>query len=98
MLLTGIAAGAKAQDSTLTQKADFANWVIESNVKTPKNAVIKFYNAKQELIYEEEIKDRRLKVNRKKVSATLNSILAQLVAKNNEVIAHNLVATRLKTN
>lgn len=98
MLLMAVATGAKAQNSKAFQKADFANWVIESNVKTPKNSIIKFYNAQQELIYEEEIKGKKLNVNRKKVKTTLNEVLAKLVAKTDELPTYNLVAASLKRN
>jgi len=86
----------KGQDTTACKKADFANWVIESNLNSPKQAVIKFYNAKQELIYQEEIKDRRINVARAKVRNALNQVLAQLVERNDNINTFNLVAVTLK--
>lgn len=98
LLLMTTTAATKAQEIQPTKTADFANWVIESNVKTPKISVIKFYNAQQELIYREEIKNKRINVNRVKVQKQLNKILAQLTEKNTPIKPYNLVAASLKVN
>lgn len=98
MFLVVVTTGAKAQDTVFVQRADFANWVIESNVKTPKKSVVKFYNQQQELIYQEEIKNKRLNVRRTKLRNKLNQVLAQLVAKNAQITEGNLVAISLKRN
>lgn len=95
LLLMAIVIGTKAQEIKPTQKADFANWVIESNVKTPKTSTVKFYNAKQELIYEEVIAGKRLNVRREKVKKKLNEILVQLAEKNTKINQYNLVALSL---
>lgn len=78
-----ISFGARAQDISPASKNSFANWVIESNVNTPKNSVVKFYNAKQDVIYQEEIKGKKLNVNRKSVRNRLNRVLFMLTEKSN---------------
>ncbi|MCJ0742775.1 hypothetical protein [Pedobacter montanisoli] len=98
LILTAItifimAAWAKAQN-----KADFANWVVESNVKTPKIQSIKFYNAQQELIYEEEVKDFKVKISKKKIRTVLNAILDEVLQKDKAIQKENLVMARLKKN
>ncbi|WP_293297116.1 hypothetical protein [Pedobacter sp. UBA4863] len=98
LLLMATTIATKAQKVQPTKTADFANWVIESNIKTPKISVIKFYNAQQELIYQEEIKNKRINVNKIKVQKQLNKILAQLVERNTPIKPYNLVAASLKAN
>lgn len=94
-LLWLFATAASAQELAPTPKIDFANWVIESNVKTPKISTVKFYNAKQELIYEEVVEGKRLNVRRTKVKKKLNEILVQLAEKNTKINQYNLVALSL---
>lgn len=94
MLAATVALGANAQDKN--NKADFANWVVESNVKTPKNSVVKFYNAKQELIYQETVVGKRIKINRTKVKEGLNNILNQLTANKNPIVNDSIVMASLK--
>lgn len=98
MLLMVIAIGAKAQDKAPTEKADFANWVIESNVKTPNISMVKFYNAEQELIYQEEITGKVINVNRAKTRNKLNQLLAELVERDTQITSKNLVAVSLNRN
>lgn len=62
-------------------------WVIENNVKTPKQSTVFFYNQDQTLIYKETISGKRLNVNRKKVVRRLNNALTQsLIAWNKEQV------------
>ena len=94
LLIATLGVVAKAQIPT-TVPSTFANWVIESNIKTPKKATVKFYNCRQELMYQEEIVGLKLKVNNKKVVKKLNAILNQLVAEGNNAISANLVTAKL---
>ncbi len=41
-------------------------WVVESNKMTPKDATVYFYNNENILVYKEEIRNQKLKLNRKK--------------------------------
>lgn len=95
MLFWLFATAAYAQNLSPAQKVDFASWVIESNVKTPKKSTVKFYNAKQELIYEEVVEGKRLNVRRERTKKKLNEILAQLADKNTKINQYNLVALSL---
>jgi hypothetical protein len=70
-------------------------WVIESNVKTPKQSVVYCYNNDNILVYKEQITGRKLNVNRPKIVRQLNAALNQaLVAwKNNQPLpASDLLA------
>lgn len=57
----------------------FANWVVESNVKTPKNSIVKFYNTNQKLIYQEVVTGKKIKIERAKIRKGLDHILAQIL-------------------
>ncbi|WP_410222331.1 hypothetical protein [Pedobacter sp.] len=98
LILTAITVFLMAAWTKAQYKADFANWVIESNVKTPKIQVIKFYNAQQELIYEEEVKGFKVNINREKVRTALNAILDEVLQKDKAIQKENLVMARLKKN
>lgn len=54
-------------------------WVIKSNIKTPKESTIYFYNNEHNLVYQEEINDRKLKL-RKKTLMKLKTALEEAVA------------------
>lgn len=94
ILVATVALGANAQDKS--SKADFPTWVIESNVKTPKNSIVKFYNAKQELIYQEAVVGKRININRTKVKEGLNGILKQLTESKAPITNDALVMACLK--
>ncbi|WP_461789935.1 hypothetical protein [Pedobacter sp.] len=94
LLTVALAAVAKAQIKG-NKPSNFANWVIESNVKTPKNATVKFYNSRQELIYQEEVAGVKLNVKSRNVVEKLNAILTRLVTEGNEAISANLVTAKL---
>ncbi len=62
-------------------------WVIENNVKSPKESTVFFYNQDQTLIYKESISGKKLNVNRKKIVRRLNNALTQsLIAWNKEQV------------
>lgn len=50
-------------------------WVVESNVMSPKVQVIKFYNSRQELIYQEEVKNKRIRIEKERVRKSLDKAL-----------------------
>lgn len=53
-------------------------WVVESNIYTPKDQLVKFYNSRLDLIYEERIKGKKLKIEKQKVRNALNKVLEDL--------------------
>lgn len=57
------------------------SWVVESNVKDPKNHVVHFYNDELELIYQEKIAGKRLNIDRAKAKKALNEVLATVLKK-----------------
>lgn len=60
-------------------------WVVESNVMSPKVQVIKFYNSREELIYQEEVKNKRIRIEKERVRRYLDKALNYALA--NEKIA-----------
>ncbi len=50
-------------------------WVVESNVMSPKIQVIKFYNSREELIYQEEVKNKRIRIDKERVRRSLDKAL-----------------------
>ena len=76
---------ASAQEETAPVKtprfvSEKGYWVIKSNVKQPKEAVVFFYNLQHELVYEEELKNVNLNINRTKVKMRLKRALEQAIA------------------
>lgn len=53
-------------------------WIIKSNKQTKKESTIYFYNNEKLLVYQEEIKDRKLKLN-KKTLMKLKSALEEAI-------------------
>lgn len=77
-----------------TWVSDKGYWVIENNVRTPRQNTVYFYNLDNVLVYKEKIDDMKIKVNKKKVCLRLKAALEQAillweathVAKENEAI------------
>lgn len=79
ILIAAFSIGAKAQDTK--EPFRFSHWVIESNVKTPRISTVKFYNDKLDLIYEESISGKKIKIAKRKVRDSLDQALAQVLAR-----------------
>jgi len=76
-----------SNDSYAQRKAvgmpDDGYWVIESNVKTPRQSTVYFYTRSQQLIGQQQFSGKKLNVSRRKVVKELNGLLYQsLVAWN----------------
>ena len=82
-----------AQEKTAIKEG---NWVVVSNIKTPKNSTVMFYNDKQEIIYSEVITNKRLNIERKKVKLALNQVLEKAIETEKVISDKNLVITALK--
>ena len=54
-------------------------WVIESNMHTPKNCTIYFYNNERELVYKEAVTGRRINTEKIKTRKHLEAVLNQAV-------------------
>jgi hypothetical protein len=52
-------------------------WVVEGNVKTPKQSTVYFYSADHQLMYKEQVEGRKLNIRRKKVVQQLNEALKE---------------------
>lgn len=59
--------------------SDKGYWVVESNIKTPRNHSIRFYNNEDLLIYTETLEGVKLNVKRKKVKMKLKQVLESAV-------------------
>ena len=54
-------------------------WVIQSNLKTPKNATIYFYTTRHELVYKEFISGKKINIEKIKTRKHLEEVLNQAV-------------------
>lgn len=50
-------------------------WIVESNIHTPRQYTIRFYNNDQVLVYKEKVQGQTLKLSRKKVKMNLKKVL-----------------------
>lgn len=55
-------------------------WVVESNIHTPKNSTLYFYNLDNVLVYKEEVRGVKIKLTKKSVRLNLKKVLDQSVA------------------
>jgi hypothetical protein len=53
-------------------------WVIESNVKTPRHAVVYFYSTSHQVMYKETIDGKKLNINRPRIRRLLNRSLKEV--------------------
>ena len=50
-------------------------WVVESNIKTPKHAIVYFYSDDDTMIYKEEIEGIKLNLKKEKTKMKLKKLL-----------------------
>lgn len=62
-----------------TWVSDKGYWVIENNVRTPKQNTVYFYNPDNILVYKEKIDGMKIKVNKRNVCMRLKAALEQAV-------------------
>lgn len=84
MVLLGSAAMANDQPQNKSNKGV---WVVENNEQNPNVSVIRFYNAQNELIYEEQVKGDYVRPD-KKMQRKLNQLQEALV--NKQLISKSL--------
>ena len=74
-------------------------WNIENNIKSPKQSIVYFYSASHELMYKENIENRKLNVGNKKTLRLLNAALNEVliswqtvkgIKENEQIIAQKL--------
>lgn len=73
------------------QKVPMSNkgyWVIESSKQTPKQSVVNFYNLNNELVYQETVTGKKVKVDNNRTRKALNNTLELVLEgkKHNEPI------------
>jgi hypothetical protein len=85
-LLGLVAFASKAQESLpgeISTKPGWVSekgyWVVVSNVKTPKNAIVYFYNNDDVLIYQEKIEGVRLNLKKDATKMKLKKVLETAV-------------------
>ena len=54
-------------------------WNIETNIKTPKTSIVRFYDNNQQLVYTEKVEGVVLNIKRKKTLLHLKTILDKVV-------------------
>jgi hypothetical protein len=83
-----------AQDSLLN--ASGGTWVVESNISSPKDQVIKFYNSKLELIYEERVSNRKIRYEKERIKKALNKTL-EIALRNDKKLEPGTFVSVLRT-
>jgi hypothetical protein len=53
-------------------------WIIESNVRTPKQSIVYFYSTNHVMMYKEIIEGNRLNINRPRIRKVLNATLKEV--------------------
>jgi hypothetical protein len=88
MLLSAGASAAQAQQQAVKLDQNTGWWTVESNVKSPKKQMVKFYNSDLQLLYEEAYDQKILNHSRKRTRRMLDSALAiVLKTKTGEVLS-----------
>ena len=64
--------------------SDNGYWIVETNINTPKNNTIYFYNNDHVLIYKEKLDGVVLKVKKRSVKMNLKKVLDQSITAYNE--------------
>lgn len=59
--------------------SDNGFWVVESNIHTPKNAIVRFYTNNGELVYTERLDGIKLNTNKRKTLMKLKSVTDRVV-------------------
>lgn len=74
-----------AQDSLINNFK--GTWVVESNLASPREHLIKFYNSRLELIHQEKLANKRLNYQRKHIRKALDKKLALVLYKERDTQA-----------
>jgi hypothetical protein len=100
VILGTMFSAANTQAQTASDKTPFSDkgyWVVESNKKTPKEAIVYFYNNDNMLVYKEELKNQKLKLHKTKTLYRLKAALEEAISnstkttwasRNNLVVQH----------
>lgn len=68
-----------ARPTTPRWASEKGYWVVESNIKTPRQYTIRFYNNDQVMVYKEQLQDITLKMEKRKVKMNLKRVLEAAV-------------------
>jgi hypothetical protein len=50
-------------------------WVVESNKNSPRNQLVKFYNSRLELVYEERVTNKKIRYEKARIKKALDKTL-----------------------
>ena len=70
---------AQSQSDVPKWMSEKGYWVIQSNLKTPKDATIFFYTPQHELIYKELISGKKINIEKIKTRKHLEKVLNQAI-------------------
>jgi len=91
---------AQSKTSSSSCVSDKGYWVLESNIHTPLNHIIRFYNNDHVLVYTEKLTGIKLNTDKKKVKMrlkrALETTMLSLEQNKNPEASKNFVSTLLK--
>jgi hypothetical protein len=79
IVLLGAGTVVHAQQQTKVNDPIKGCWVVENNVKSPGKQVVKFYDADQQMLYQEVYDKKVLKIAKKGIRRMLDSALVTVL-------------------
>ncbi|MFL9482793.1 hypothetical protein ACI6Q2_08430 [Chitinophagaceae bacterium LWZ2-11] len=85
LLITFTTSKAQEETSVTPEKekcawvSDKGYWTVESNIKTPKHAIVYFYNNSSQLVYKEVIEGIKINLHRESVKIKLTKAMEEAV-------------------
>jgi len=84
LLTASLVSLAQDEDQSSQQRmprwiSDKGYWVVESNINTPYNSIIHFYNNENVLVYREKIDGVKINLNRTRTKMRLKKVLEQSI-------------------
>jgi hypothetical protein len=70
---------AQAKSESPKWMCDKGYWVIQSNLKTPKNCIIYFYTIQHELVYKEVVSGKKINIEKTSTRKHLEGVLNQAI-------------------
>jgi hypothetical protein len=70
---------AQAKSEAPKWMCDKGYWVIQSNLKTPKNCIIYFYTIQHELVYKEVVSGKKINIEKTSTRKHLEGVLNQAI-------------------
>ena len=80
LLLTLLASAQSPAPGSPRWASEKGYWIVESNIKTPMQSTVYFYNNDGVLVYKEKVEGVRLRMQQKKTLIRLTSVLEQSIS------------------